>query len=531
LKQREITLTSKPYGDTAISLNKKGINIRFINRLIDWFRSSIKIKITVSVLAVFITVYTATIGYVYNRTKTDILKGARQESLSTAQIIANSIYRNYEIPGDAREIQGYIVGTKIYKKNILDLSLYTRDLEVISSTYEDKTGSVSKSPLHRTVIEKNTGYLKIIQKDKKPVIHIIYPVSAGSSGNHLARGCIDLIISLEPKYSDLADIRDNILAAGIIIFIAIFIVITLLSGSLTRPLYKLYSGMKNMDGENPNPQIAVNSSDEIGFLSKTFNEMVLSIKNSEKKIEDYSDVTVNLKSVIKHLEESINRERRFASNVAHELRTPISEIRTLVEVVLSYSNGLRKDDIENYTDILDSARSMEKIVSNLLILSRYDSSALTRQEEVFDLGPLLEETMKRYSALMSGKNLELLNRLERPYLIKSDRGIFGTIIENLLSNAIEYSEKKSGVEISGFADNRSFTLDISNRVFDLNKEDLERLFERFWRKDSARISGSGHSGLGLSLVQSLSDFLGYEIRVELSDNSIIQFILTGPNFL
>jgi signal transduction histidine kinase len=505
------------------------LKIRIFNHAKEWFKSSIRNKITVSVLAVFITVYAATIGYVYQRTKTDILKGARQESLSTAKIIANAIYRNYEIPGDAREIQGYIVGTKIYKKNILELSLYTRDLEVISATLEKKIGSVTKSHAHRNAIEKNTGYLKMIRRGKKPVIHIVHPVSAGSSGRHLARGCIDLTISLESQQRDLADIRNNILLSGIIIFIAIFIVITFLSGSLTRPLYKLYSGIKNMDGENPDLQINVKSSDEIGFLSKTFNEMVLSIKNSEKKIEDYSDITVNLKSVIKHLEESINRERRFASNVAHELRTPISEIRTLVEVVLNYGNDLKKDDIDNYADILDSVTHMERIVTNLLILSRYDSRALTSREEVFDMEPLLEEIIKRYRSLMSSKNLELLNTINVPYVIKSDRGMFGTILENLLSNAFEYSENKSSVGISGFADKRRFRLDISNKVIDLNNEDMERLFERFWRKDSARTSGSGHSGLGLPLVQSLSGFLGYEISVNLSDDSIFCFSLTGPN--
>jgi signal transduction histidine kinase len=174
---------------------------------------------------------------------------------------------------------------------------------------------------------------------------------------------------------------------------------------------------------------------------------------------------------------------------------------------------------------------MERVVSNLLILSRYDSHALTSQEEVFDLGPLLKEIIKRYGNLVSHRDLQISTQIKVPFIIKSDRGMFGTICENLLSNACEYSEKNSSVEISGFADKGRFTLGISNRVFDLNNEDLERLFERFWRKESARTSGSGHSGLGLPLVQSLSDFLGYEISVELSDGSVILFRLTGPSFV
>ena len=110
----------------------------------------IKNKILFSVLAVFLVIYGATLSYIYSRIKEDLLQSARQEALSTTQILALTLYRNYEIESDSREIQTYILKARVMKPNLLEINVLGRSLEVVSSTNDDnlfETASGQRFPL------------------------------------------------------------------------------------------------------------------------------------------------------------------------------------------------------------------------------------------------------------------------------------------------------------------------------------------------------------------------------------------------
>lgn len=241
-------------------------------------------------------------------------------------------------------------------------------------------------------------------------------------------------------------------------------------------------------------------------------------------IVEIKSIAETLNSVIDQLKDAFDRERRFTSNVAHELRTPISEIRALVEVVIKYSTNLSKEDYENYSDILESVKHMQNIVNTLLVLTRLDVKTLITQNDLFSLKTLILNIYDKYKPMADQKEITIINNIESAMLINYDKEMINTIIENLISNAIEYSPNNSTIEIDSPSNSSIF---ITNEVKNLSQEDLPLMFERFWRKDESRSSNTNHCGLGLSLVKSLVELLNLEIKAELVGSKLIRITISG----
>lgn len=525
-----------------------------------WLTKRLRNKITFSVLLVFLVVYAITISLSYLQMKGDLFDAAEKEALSTAQMIAISIYRNYEIPADFREIQSYVVGTKRFKKNIIELNVIDRGLTVIGSTTEYKLLKKVEGADYSEAVRHNKHHIAVTEEADNPYIRIVYPIAAGIAQKHIARGCLELVIGLKPLMNHLSRLQNNALISGIIIIVAIITIIVLLSGSITKPIDYLYSGIQKVDSGDLDVQIDVRSRDEIGFLTSSFNKMILSVKDSKQKLEDYAanleylrsfqddiqlinpsnlapvsipparelaDVANSLNTVIDNLRKAFERERRFIANVAHELRTPISELRTLAEVSLKWPEEMDEQSLKNYQDILAVVRHMQNTVNNLLVLSRLDSGSLQSQKEMFELRPLAESACKHYQDMAEEKEIIVNNAIPAHCPLFTDKHMFLLIIDNLLSNAVEYSRSSSTVDLSARKDDNFFLFSVSNPAYDLSSRDLPLIFERFWRKDTARTSDRSHSGLGLSLVKSLADFLGFSVEAKLSLTNCLNISISG----
>ena len=262
-----------------------------ISSLYGWIVLRIKNKILFSVLAVFIIIYGATLSYIYNHIREDLLQSARQEALSTTQILALTLYRNYEIENDSREIQSYILRARKLKPALLEINVLDRNLEIVSSTNDDRLFETAIGQKYADAL-KNTSSVHLLTEvpdpqdsaSPEPFINIVYPVSAGLAESNYATGVVEVRSSLRAQFEYLASIRTNTLAAGVAILVGITIVITLLSQSITRPIHDLYSGMERVNEGDLNIQVPVASRDEIGYLSSTFNDMINSIRASNERI-------------------------------------------------------------------------------------------------------------------------------------------------------------------------------------------------------------------------------------------------------
>jgi signal transduction histidine kinase len=218
-----------------------------------------------------------------------------------------------------------------------------------------------------------------------------------------------------------------------------------------------------------------------------------------------------LDDLLQRLSAAFERERRFSADVAHELRTPIAELRALAEVALQFPDSGEAG--RQFQDVLDAALQMEGLVATLLTLARCEAGRQQRARETVDLTRALGEAWGPLAERARSKALRVRPSAAAAFL-STDRLMLGSILANLLGNAVEYAP--AGGELSWEVVRREDGTDviIANTNADLGREDLAHVFEPFWRKDAARSDGR-HGGLGLSLVAAFARLIGAEVRLDL----------------
>lgn len=236
--------------------------------------------------------------------------------------------------------------------------------------------------------------------------------------------------------------------------------------------------------------------------------------------------TVN--SLMEALQTSFERERRFTSDVAHELRTPVAEFRAACEVGAKWASDPALVE-RRFGNLRESAANMERILNDLLDLSRLGRGTVHLESMATDVATLVDSCWERVcnSGIGSGRRFD--NCINRALRLNTDPLKLEQIVFNLLNNAARYSPP--GATIVSRSEQLSaggWELNFSNPTQDLDQEDLRYIFERFWRKDAARTAG-GHAGLGLSIVQSLADALGVQVAANLTTDKVFTVRLGFPS--
>jgi signal transduction histidine kinase len=219
------------------------------------------------------------------------------------------------------------------------------------------------------------------------------------------------------------------------------------------------------------------------------------------------------------LEASFDRERRFSSHAAHELRTPLAELKSMAELGATWPEEATS---ERYAEMVTVADELEALLEKLSLLARADAGRQPVQHAAIDLAATIATAISRVESKAAQRKLRLDSRVSAG-TFTSDPVVWGTILQNLLGNAVAHAPEGADVLVEASPGR----LAVSNPAPGLDEEDLERLFERFWRKDESR-SGYGHSGLGLSIVKACVALLGGECRATLSPDRRFRVEVTWP---
>jgi two-component system heavy metal sensor histidine kinase CusS len=234
----------------------------------------------------------------------------------------------------------------------------------------------------------------------------------------------------------------------------------------------------------------------------------------------------HLNGLLARLKESFERERTFAANLAHELRTPLAELRAVTEVGLKWPED-SASWLESLAEIRGIGLQMENVVVNLLALARWEGKQYTVQTSRVPLRELAAGCWSNAAAEAEAKGMTLALEIPEGLAIVTDREKLGLILSNLLSNAAAHGSPGGVVTCSATISGDDFTLRVANPTAELTPADLPRIFDRFWRKDAARSSGR-HAGLGLSLVSALCELLGFRKEARLR-GGVFEIILSGPH--
>ncbi len=209
---------------------------------------------------------------------------------------------------------------------------------------------------------------------------------------------------------------------------------------------------------------------------------------------------------ITFFEQQEQQRKEFVANVSHELKTPLTTMITYSESLLDWgleekSNEAVRKDISR---IHDDACRMERLVTDLLLLSSIDSRKMPSRMEPLDLVPLLQQTVDRMQIQAQEKDIDLqYDSMGASPAIYGDRGSFERIIQNILSNAIKYTDRGGRVDVySGQLDDQAY-IKVSDNGFGIERKHLPKIFDRFYRVDATGSRQHGGTGLGLAIVREL----------------------------
>ncbi len=228
-------------------------------------------------------------------------------------------------------------------------------------------------------------------------------------------------------------------------------------------------------------------------------------------------------ALMQRVRTAIQRERRTSANIAHELRTPISELLTVSEVALR--SGASNGSTETLKTVRDVAWRMGRSVSTLLELARLETGVRDAERRVVDGRRLLADIERPLGSLRRERQVALDQRFDGPALVEADADVLAIIASNLLANAVTYSPFGERVTWSVEGEGRTWRLSLENRTTALECADLADLCEPFWRKDGARADRE-RSGLGLALSRALASAAGMDLRFEL-EGGIFRAVLCG----
>lgn len=242
-------------------------------------------------------------------------------------------------------------------------------------------------------------------------------------------------------------------------------------------------------------------------------------------VEELLPITYQLNALLNRLDEAFQRERRFSGDIAHELRTPLAELRTLAEVARKWPDD--RSMVEGFfADVIAVSGNMERVVANLLTLARCDAGREQVEWCPVNLEEIINETWHRVAPQALKKGMTFIPLRANDLQVNTDPAKLQLILANLFSNAVEYSPAQSEVRMSVSCEPAQVAITMTNVALNLLSEDVPRMFDRFWRKDAARTGGQ-HTGLGLSLAKALAGVLGLRLSARLRDNKIFEITVGG----
>lgn len=292
----------------------------------------------------------------------------------------------------------------------------------------------------------------------------------------------------------------NIIFAAIGIGLVISIMLSmLLAKALVTPIQNLTVAADRVAGGDFDSKLENTAKDEIGTLTRTFNNMADQLENT-----------------LDNLKKSEAMRREFVADVSHELRTPITSIRSYAETLSENASQMPAETEQEFLQVIvTESDRMTKIVQDLLTLSRFDAGSFTLKMEEFSFeksvrdvynAMLLESEHRRQSFKVEFKN--------DPGVIYGDKVRVEQVLMNLISNAIKYTPDGGRIHISAGRIENTVWATVRDNGVGIPQKDIGHVFDRFYRVDKARSRESGGTGLGLSIAREIVARHDGELTIE-----------------
>ncbi|RAR43799.1 cell wall metabolism sensor histidine kinase WalK [Paenibacillus sp. MDMC362] len=280
------------------------------------------------------------------------------------------------------------------------------------------------------------------------------------------------------------------------------------SRQITRPLLRINRTTRQMADLDFSEKIPITTKDEIGDLSRNINEL------SER-----------LHSHILRLEQDIEKEKQlentrkeFISGVSHELKTPLSVIQSCLAIM---KDGVASHKRDYYFKAMeDEVKRMDLLIVDMLELAKYESGTYTMDMDSFYIDTVIERVCTKLAADIETKQLHLDMSLKPVEVLANERRIEQVVV-NFLSNAIRYTPEQESILVSILEEGDTVKVCIENKGVHIQSEQLEKIWDRFYRGEPSRKRSTGGTGLGLSISQKILEMHGVRYGVTNTPDGVL----------
>ena len=398
-------------------------------------------------------------------------------------------------------LDGYIenqTGASIYAISPDNFRVYS------SVKLNDNTITGLKSLIEDYKVDEmmqNNDKYKVIRNTVNPET-----VTTETSGNYY-----DLVGILDNGFilvlrTPVETVHDNIsfstkLFASVSLALLIFeiLIVLIVTNMFSKPIIEMSRVARRMSDMDFSSKVEVTSNDEIGDLGESMNELSNKLENS---ITELKSANLELSNNLREKEQIEDMRTEFLSHVSHELKTPLA-------IIQGYAEGLKsgvaedQETMDYYCDVIsDEATKMNELVMRLINLNQIETGNDLSIER-FDLTKLIEDVINNTTILLKDRNVNIKFEEKEEKYVWADSFRIEEVITNYLSNAIHYVKDDGEIRLWYEDKKDTVRVNVYNYGDTIDKENLEKLFIKFYKVDAARTRSYGGSGIGLSIVAAI----------------------------
>ncbi len=465
----------------------------------------------------FLLIGRVTESFLLNKTASEYSEIAQTQAVQIAPIYASSasekLHENLKEISSENNCRALIVGnygvvqadafsqlngTKITNTEVSDV-IYSGKSISIGYHYLEKTSGYEKQ--YPDDISGKLRKLIFGTDDKEWVMYCVTPIVSGSN----LYGALVLSVPIEQTVAQIELIKWQILLVSVATGISAIILIAAFSGNMMKPIRQLTQGISKIAQGDFTQRVKVQGNSEMAQLADTFNEMSERLENLD------------------------HTRNEFLANASHELKTPMSTIKILVESLQHQKELDPNITKELLGDVASEIDRMSLLVGDLLSLVRLDEqekSSVPFSE--FCISGVLMQVCDILTPIAYKRDIQLNIEITADIYFTGDEAKIKRVFINLIDNAIKYSEDGSAVSISLNTSADSIVFFVKDNGVGIAEEDIPYIFDRFYRVDKTRSRQTGGTGLGLSIVKSIVLLHGGQIDVKSKRGSGTSIQVTFP---
>jgi signal transduction histidine kinase len=292
-----------------------------------------------------------------------------------------------------------------------------------------------------------------------------------------------------------------LLVTGLIAAVLALAIVQLLAHGMTSPLREMAAAARAMAQGDYDRRVTATSRDEVGELARAFNAMAAELAEVDRMRRD------------------------LVANASHELRTPIGALRATLENLV---DGVEAPDPATLASMLRQVERLGTLVGQLLDLSKLESGAVPLDRAEVPAGPLLERVVEEWRGKADSRGVRLATDVEPRLVLRGDEERLHQVLGNLVANAIRHSPPGGSVVVrAGAVDSRT-RIEVVDEGPGIRPDEVERVFERFYRSDPARAITEGGAGLGLAIARWIVELHGGAIRPEAAEPTGCRMVVELP---